>query len=110
MLMKTIALFAVTAVAEIVGCWLVLMARQPGRSIAWLLPAAISLALFAWLLTLHPAASGRVYAAYGGIYVAVALVWLAVVDQVPLGKWDMLGGAMMISGASIIVLANWRAI
>ena len=109
MLMKTIGLFAITAVAEILGCWLVLFAKQPGRSLAWLLPAAISLAAFAWLLSLHPAASGRVYAAYGGIYVAVALIWLALVDRVPIGKWDLVGGAMMIAGASIIVLANWRS-
>jgi len=105
---KTIALFVLTAIAEIVGCWLVLLARQPGRSLAWLLPAGICLAAFAWLLTLHPVASGRVYAAYGGIYVAVALVWLAVVDRVPIGKWDVVGGAMMLAGASVIVIANWR--
>ena len=109
MLMKTMALFAITAVAEILGCWLVLFAKQPGRSLGWLLPAALSLAAFAWLLSLHPAASGRVYAAYGGIYVAVALIWLALVDRVPIGKWDLVGGAMMIAGASIIVLANWRS-
>ena len=86
-----------------------LFAKQPGRSLGWLLPAALSLAAFAWLLSLHPAASGRVYAAYGGIYVAVALIWLALVDRVPIGRWDLVGGAMMIAGASIIVLANWRS-
>ena len=109
MLMKTMALFAITAVAEILGCCLVLSAKQLGRSLGWLLPAALSLAAFAWLLSLHPAASGRVYAAYGGIYVAVALIWLALVDRVPIGRWDLVGGAMMIAGASIIVLANWRS-
>ena len=64
--MKTLLLFLITAVAEIVGCYLpYLWLRKDGS--AWLLlPAAGSLALFAWLLTLHPTASGRVYAAYGG--------------------------------------------
>ena len=77
--MKTLVLFLLTALAEIVGCYLPwLWLRQHGS--AWLLlPAAASLALFAWLLTLHPTASGRVYAAYGGVYVCVALQLAAAV-------------------------------
>lgn len=72
--LKTFALFAVTAVAEIVGCYLPYLWLKEGRS-AWLpMPAAASLALFGWLLTLHPIAAGRVYAAYGGVYIAVAIV------------------------------------
>lgn len=73
-LLQTITLFAITALAEIVGCYLPYLWLKKGGSI-WLLPgAAVGLALFAYLLTLHPASAGRVYAAYGGIYVAVALV------------------------------------
>ena len=85
--LRVAALFAVTAVAEIAGCylpWLVIKQEKP----AWLLiPAALSLALFAWLLTLHPTATGRTYAAYGGMYIAVALVWLHFVDGVALTRW-----------------------
>lgn len=69
----TLALFLATALAEILGCYLPWLWLRQGRSAWLLLPAAASLALFAWLLTLHPAAAGRVYAAYGGVYVAVAL-------------------------------------
>ena len=65
---KTIALFAITAIAEIVGCYLPYLWLKQDKSILLLIPAAASLALFAWLLTLHPTATGRVYAAYGGIY------------------------------------------
>ena len=73
-LLRIAGLFAVTALAEIVGCYLPWLVLKQGRS-AWLLiPAAASLALFAWLLTLHPSAAGRTYAAYGGMYIAVALV------------------------------------
>jgi small multidrug resistance family-3 protein len=65
--MRTFALFIATALAEIVGCYLPYLWLKQGRS-AWLLvPAAASLALFAWLLTLHETAAGRVYAAYGGV-------------------------------------------
>ena len=74
--MKTLLLFLVTALAEIVGCYLPYLWLRKGGS-AWLLvPAAASLALFAWLLTLHPTASGRVYAAYGGVYITMAIFWL----------------------------------
>ena len=78
--MRTFALFIATALAEIVGCYLPYLWLKQGRS-AWLLvPAAASLALFAWLLTLHETAAGRVYAAYGGVYIGVALLWLWIVD------------------------------
>ena len=77
---------ALTAVAEIVGCYLPWLVLKQDKT-AWLLiPAAVSLALFAWLLTLHPSAAGRTYAAYGGMYIAVALVWLRLVDGVALGS------------------------
>ena len=80
--LKTIILFIVTAIAEIVGCYLPYLWLKQDKS-AWLLvPAAISLVLFAWLLSLHPTAAGRVYAAYGGVYIFVAIIWLWIVDGV----------------------------
>lgn len=107
LILRTFALFFVTAVAEIVGCYLpYLWLRKNGS--AWLLiPALLSLGLFAWLLTLHPAASGRVYAAYGGVYVAVALVWLWRVDSVPITAWDVAGAVVAIAGMGIIVWGGW---
>jgi small multidrug resistance family-3 protein len=71
---RTTLLFVLTAVAEIVGCYLPWLVLKAGRSALLLIPAALALALFAWLLTLHPTASGRVYAAYGAVYVSVALL------------------------------------
>jgi len=108
-LLKTLGLFIVTAVAEIVGCYLpYLWLRKDGS--AWLLiPAALSLALFAWLLTLHPAASGRIYAAYGGVYVAVALVWLWLVDRVALTTWDVVGVSITLAGMGVIVWGGWQS-
>lgn len=100
--MKTVALYLLTALAEIVGCYLPwLWLRQGGP--AWLLlPAAASLAAFAWLLTLHEAASGRVYAAYGGVYIAVALLWLWLVDGVRPSSWDVAGVAVALVGMGLI--------
>jgi small multidrug resistance family-3 protein len=107
-LLKTFGLFIVTALAEIVGCYLpYLWLRKNGP--AWLLiPAAVSLALFALLLTLHPTASGRLYAAYGGVYGAVALIWLWRVDQAPLTPWDVAGAAVSLIGMGIIVWGGWQ--
>ncbi len=103
--LKTIALFVVTAIAEIVGCYLPYLWLRQSGSIWLLLPAALSLALFAWLLTLHPEASGRVYAAYGGIYVAVALGWLWLVDGIRPTNWDVVGVAFTFIGMGIIMFA-----
>jgi len=72
-----------------------------------LIPAALSLALFARLLTLHPTAAGRVYAAYGAIYVSVALVWLRVVDGVPLTLRDLVG-AVVLAGMGILMSGAQR--
>lgn len=107
--LKTIALFAVTAVAEIVGCYLPYLWLKDGKS-AWLLiPAALSLALFAWLLSLHPTAAGRVYAAYGGVYVFVALLWLWTVDGIRPTTWDIVGGLVAVTGMAIIMFAPRNA-
>jgi small multidrug resistance family-3 protein len=107
-MIKTSFLFIATALAEIVGCFLPYLWLRQGGSIWLLLPAAASLGLFVWLLTLHPTASGRVYAAYGGIYIATALVWLRCVDGVRLSGYDWLGAAVSLLGAAIIV-AGWNS-
>lgn len=103
-LLRIAGLFAVTALAEIVGCYLPWLVLKQGRSIWLLIPAAASLALFAWLLTLHPSAAGRTYAAYGGMYIAVALVWLWLVDGVTLTRWDLTGASIALIGMAVIAL------
>jgi small multidrug resistance family-3 protein len=101
--LKTTGLFVVTAVAEILGCYLFALALRTPRTLLWLLPAALSLTLFAWLLTLHPAAAGRVYAAYGAVYVSVALLWLRVVDGMPLTPRDLVGAVVLLTGMGILM-------
>jgi small multidrug resistance family-3 protein len=102
--LKIGALFAVTALAEIVGCYLPWMVMKQGKSLWLLVPAAVSLALFSWLLTLHPAAAGRTYAAYGGMYIVVALAWLRFVDGVALTRWDVAGAGIALVGMAVISL------
>lgn len=103
--LKTIALFMITAIAEILGCYLPYLWLKQDKSIWLLIPAAISLALFAWLLSLHPTAAGRVYAAYGGVYVIVALLWLWLVDGIKPTSWDLTGGVIALAGMAIIMFA-----
>jgi len=105
--LKIITLFFATAVAEIVGCYLPYLWLRKDGSVWLLLPAAISLLLFVWLLSIHPAASGRVYAAYGGVYVVSALLWLRFVDDVKLSPLDWLGAGVTLLGMAIIVSA-WK--
>ena len=101
---RTFALFAATALMELMGCYLPYLVLNKGAS-PWLwLPTAGALALFVYLLTLHPDASGRVYASYGGIYVLSAIAWLRVIDKAELTRWDMFGAAVTFAGAAIIVL------
>lgn len=105
---RTLGLFAVTAVAELLGCYLPLLWIS-GKGSAWLLaPGVLSLAVFVWLLTLHPAASGRVYATYGAVYIVVALAWLAVVNDITPSWSDLLGAGLALSGA-VVIAAGQRA-
>ena len=104
-ILRTLALFAITALAEIVGCYLPYLWLRQDRSAWLLLPAALALALFVWLLTLHPTAAGRVYAAYGGVYILVAILWLWLVDGIRPTLWDLVGSLVALLGMAIIMFA-----
>lgn len=100
--MKVLGLYAVTALAEILGCYLPWLILQRQHS-PWLwLPTLLSLAAFVYLLSLHPGPAARVYAAYGGVYVVMALLWLWQVDGVVPTRWDWIGGAITLLGMAII--------
>jgi small multidrug resistance family-3 protein len=101
--LKTLFLFLATAVAEIIGCYLPFLWLKQGVSGWVLIPAAASLALFAWLLTLHPTAAGRTYAAYGGVYIFVAVLWLWVIDGIKPTAWDVTGSLVALAGMAIIM-------
>ncbi len=106
---KTLGLFVVTAIAEIVGCYLPYLWLRKDGSPWLLLWAALSLTLFSYLLTLHPDAAGRVYAAYGGVYVTVAILWLWQIDGISPSRWDIIGVAVSMVGMAIIVLGGWKS-
>jgi small multidrug resistance family-3 protein len=103
----TLGLYALAALAEIVGCFAIWAWMRQGASAVWLLPGLAALMLFAWLLTLSEAAfAGRAFAAYGGVYIAASLAWLAVVERQPLVIADLVGAALCLAGAAVILYAR----
>lgn len=107
-MIKIIGLFILTALAEISGCYFVYLWAKTAVSAWFLTLAALSLTLFAWLLTLHPEASGRIYATYGGIYIVVSLIWLRLVDNVKLSTFDLVGAAIILLG-TFVIISGWRS-
>ncbi|MEH6568224.1 MAG: YnfA family protein [Halioglobus sp.] len=103
--LKTMALFFITALAEILGCYLPYLWLREGKTVLLLIPAALSLAAFAWLLSLHPFAAGRVYAAYGGVYIGAAILWLWLIEGVTPTFWDIFGSLVAVTGMAIILFA-----
>lgn len=102
--MTTVAIYAGAALAEIAGCFAVWAWMRLGASALWLVPGLASLAVFAWLLALAPSDfAGRAYAAYGGVYVAASVAWLWLVDGRQPDTWDLLGAALCIAGAAVIL-------
>ena len=102
----TLLIYPLAALAEIAGCFAFWAWLKLDRSPLWLAPGLISLALFAWLLTLSPAAqAGRAFAAYGGIYIILSLGWLWAVEGQRPDTWDLLGAALCLAGAAVILWA-----
>lgn len=92
------------ALAEIAGCFAFWAWLRLDKSVLWIVPGTLSLILFAWLLTLIDSDhAGRAYAAYGGVYIVSAIAWLWAVEGVRPDRWDLLGGAICLIGAAIIL-------
>lgn len=95
--------FLAAALAEIAGCFAFWAWLRLGKSMWWIVPGLLSLCLFASLLTLPAMAqAGRAYAAYGGVYIASAVVWLWLAEGTKPDRWDVLGACVCLAGAAII--------
>lgn len=101
----SLLVYAGAALAEIAGCFAFWAWLRLGRSALWLVPGAVSLALFAWLLTrIDTAFAGRAYAAYGGVYIVMSLLWLWAVEGSRPDRWDLIGAGVCLLGAAVILL------
>lgn len=104
--MQNILVFFAAAFFEIAGCFAVWGWWRLDKSALWLVPAALCLGMFAWLLTLVDVEhAGRAYAIYGGIYIVASLAWLWVVEGARPDRWDMIGSLVCLIGAAIILYA-----
>jgi small multidrug resistance family-3 protein len=104
--MQTLAAYIAAAVLEIGGCFAVWAHVRNGASHWWLVPGALALGAFAYLLTrVEVGVAGRAYAAYGGIYIAASLAWLSTVEGVKPDRWDIIGAGLCLTGAAVIVFA-----
>lgn len=102
--MNALALYGAAALAEIAGCFAFWAWLRLGKSMLWLLPGTLSLIAFAWLLTRIDAEfAGRAYAAYGGVYIAASLLWLWLAEGQQPDRWDLIGAAVCLGGAAIIL-------
>jgi small multidrug resistance family-3 protein len=96
--------YCVAAFGEIAGCFAFWCWLRMDRSPAWLVPGAASLAVFAAALTrIESPHAGRVYAAYGGVYILSSLAWLWAVEGVRPDRWDLAGAAVCLGGAALIL-------
>jgi len=102
--MKTIFLFCLAAFFEIGGCFAFWLWLRQGRSLVYVAIGLTCLFLFAFLLTrVDVVFAGRAFAAYGGIYIIAALIWLRFIESADLDRWDILGAVICLAGASVIL-------
>lgn len=102
--MISTALFSLTALCEIAGCFAFWAWLRLGKSAWWLAPGVVSLLLFAYLLTLvESEAAGRAYATYGGIYIVASVLWLWLAECMRPDRWDIAGASICLIGAAVII-------
>ena len=96
--------YIAAAVAEIAGCFAFWAWLRLDKPVWWLIPGIAVLALFAYLLTLiETEHAGRAYAAYGGVYIAASILWLWAIEGAKPDRWDLIGAAVCLGGAAIIL-------
>jgi small multidrug resistance family-3 protein len=104
--LRVAALYLGAALAEIGGCFAFWAWLRLGQSALWVLPGMVALVAFALLLTRVEAVSaGRVFAAYGGVYIVASLAWAAAVEGLRPDGWDVAGAALCLVGAALIIAA-----
>lgn len=103
---RSLALFAVAALAEIGGAWLVWQGVREHRGVAFIGAGVAALGVYGFVATLQDDPHfGRILAAYGGIFVAGSLAWGAVVDGFRPDRYDLIGAAICLVGVAVIMYA-----
>jgi len=104
-IVRSLSVFVLAGLCEIGGGYLIWISLRDGRP-AWLgVAGGVALALYGVIATLQPANFGRVYAAYGGVFIALALAWGWLVDDVRPDRFDLLGAGLALAGVLVIMYA-----
>ena len=104
--MRSIAFFLLAALSEISGCYSFWLWLRLDRGVIWIVPGILALIIFAIALTqIEAANAGRVYAAYGGIYILSSIVWLWLVEGVKPDRWDLIGVGIALLGTVVILFS-----
>ena len=103
---RSLVLFALAAIAEIGGAWLVWQGIREHRGVAWVGAGVVALGLYGLVATGQPSSEfGRILAAYGGIFVAGSLAWGVIVDGFKPDRYDLTGAAICLIGVAVIMYA-----
>ena len=103
---RSVALFAAAALAEIGGAWLVWQGLREGRGLIFIGVGVAALGLYGVIATLQPSPHfGRVLAAYGGVFIAGSLLWGGVIDGFRPDRFDLAGAFLAILGVGVIMYA-----
>ncbi len=107
--MQTLLFFLLAALGEISGCYCFWVWSRLGKSILWTIPGTLALIIFAYALTkINASNAGKVYAAYGGIYIFSSLLWLWLVEGVKPNRWDFIGVGLSLVGTLVILFGSYR--
>lgn len=102
---KSLFYFVLAGLCEIGGGYLIWLWLRENRSVWFAVVGAAMLILYGIIPTLQPANFGRVYAAYGGVFIVVSILWGWLVDQITPDKFDLLGGWIALLGVLVIIYA-----
>lgn len=103
---RSLALFALAALAEIGGAWLIWQGVREHRGVAWIGAGIAALGAYGFVATLQDDANfGRILAAYGGIFVAGSLAWGVVADGFRPDRFDLIGATICLVGVAVIMYA-----
>jgi small multidrug resistance family-3 protein len=106
LIVRSLLLFVLAAIAEIGGAWLIWQGVRDHRGLRWVGGGVIALGLYGFVATLQPDAQfGRILAAYGGVFVAGSLIWGMVVDKFRPDRYDIAGATICLVGVVVIMYA-----
>jgi small multidrug resistance family-3 protein len=104
--LRSVLLFALAAIAEIGGAWLVWQGWREHRGLWFIAAGVLALGAYGFVATFQPDPNfGRILAAYGGVFVAGSLAWGMIFDGFRPDRWDLTGAAICLLGVAVIMYA-----